>query len=179
MVWNKKRDIYWDPKTDIILFQIFEEMVYENSYSAETAFLWSASGYSNLRIQGVQKLALWFDDFANWVNWHPDNQIFEEVKTVYLILKRRKDDGDDNWRHHLKCFKRWWHHQQNFYRLPQSRWDLKHEFDLKIVQSVEGTLNEGDFERAISEKEIRGWEEHPGSITWLRNEDSWRDRIPA
>lgn len=167
--------MYWYPDSDIILLHVRQERVVEDTSLAETAFIWSGHGWTAPRLQEVKSLAMEFRNFSRRVlGMEPEDPIFNGVKTVYVIVKRRSPDGDNDWERHMTRFMCWY--QQAKINNPRGFVEeRKFDWDLKIVQGIDGTLDDGAFDAAVSEQDIGGWKDDPDLGTWRAFEETWRD----
>jgi hypothetical protein len=149
LVWNRHKEIYWNPDRDIIRFSPLFQLD-ESKYTVNTAFVWSFHGYKDLKVRGVKNLALDFREFGDWIGLHPDHRIFCDVENIYVILTRLKRDEDDEmWEDHMAWFKQWFRQTLSSYD-EWSNWRNSREtFNLKIVQSWEGDIEEGAWQEAV------------------------------
>jgi len=149
LVWNQHKGVYWNPKRDIIRFSSLFQ-VDESKYTMNTTCVWSEHGYQYLKVRGVKNLALDFEELRRWIDFNPDYRLFCDVENIYVILTRLKGDEDDEmWQDHIEWFKQW-------FRLTLSDDDdwsdwvnSRETFNLKIVQSLEGDIEEGAWEDAV------------------------------
>jgi hypothetical protein len=177
LVSNKESTMYWDPENDIILLRpTYDWGLNDKQFLAGTAFLWSGHGWTAPKIHGVKKLAVEFNSFKHWVpGILPEDPIFDEAKIIYVILTRRRIDGDAEWERHLTKFMCWYqqirvNHPSGFVE------ERKFDWEVRVAERSDGyPIWEGSFEEAVSEHDIEGWKNDPCIGTWLADEESWRD----
>lgn len=165
--------MYWDPEDDIIFFRGMQGPLGEDTYLAETACIWSYHGFSSPKIKGVKNFAMEFDYFARWILGRARDP-FEDAKMLYVILRRRSTDGEEDWNRHKTRFM-CWYQQLKIDNPSRFIGERKPNFDLRIVQSIERVLDDGAFEAAVSEHDIGGWKDDPNIGSWAPDEDSWRE----
>jgi hypothetical protein len=149
LVWNRHKEIYWNPDRDIIRFSPLFQLD-KSKYTMNTAYVWSFHGYQDLKVLGVKNLALDFGEFSDWIDLHPDHRIFCDVENIYVILTRLKMDEDDEmWQDHIEWFKQWFRQTLSNYDEWGDWRNSPETFNLKIVQSLEGVIEEGAWEEAV------------------------------
>jgi hypothetical protein len=110
------------------------------------------------------------NSFSDWLHHDPKALISEELKMVYVILGRERGGREYDWELQMSRF------FGQYQRLKTNdadkfNWVRKLDFELKIVQSIEGALDDGAFEAAVSEHHFDG----PNLETWGDDEDLWTD----
>jgi 2EXR family len=149
IIWNQHKEIYWNPERDIIRFSPLFQLD-ESKYTMNTACVWSFHGYKDLKVRGVKNLALDFGEFSQWIDLHPDHRIFCDVENIYVILTRlTRDEDDEMWEDHMAWFKQWFRQTLSSYDEWGDWRNSRETFNLRIVQSLEGDIEEGAWEGAV------------------------------
>lgn len=169
MVSNTKKTMYWDPAKDIIILNRTDRPVDNKSFLAETAHIWSDHGWGRPMLHEANNIAVEFQTFFRFTLLNLPKQEFFAPKIIYVILNRRKYDGNNEWKWHMIRFKafylQWISHRVNHY-VANPPWEVR------IVQSIDGLLLESAFDKAVSLKYIRR-RKIPRGRTLEPDEESW------
>ena len=101
-----KRDVYWRPEVDVLLVR--QDLAANIDSNAACVVLESKAPFGGLQAHGVRHVILPVEFFQR-TNWDSRTcGLTWGMETVYVILKRRREDEPEFWEEHLAWFGRWW-----------------------------------------------------------------------
>ncbi|PVH74009.1 hypothetical protein DL98DRAFT_41012 [Cadophora sp. DSE1049] len=109
---GRLKHIYWNPHADVLHMKRLpgtDHGVSDADYDlSKIAYLWADYSWSryNIVLNGVHRVALSLVMFGRWYK-NPRQGLLRGIEVVYVLLKRRVGEDDQEWDEHVKWFGRW------------------------------------------------------------------------